>query len=404
MAVAILISTFGCVNGLVLAGARVYLRDGPRRPVLPARRRRPTPTTSRPSPWSPRGSGPSLLILPVTVDGRPGDAGRSTYGNLYNQLLEYLIPVDLTFYMLMVGSVVDAPAQGARGRPALPDDRLPGPAADLHRLAVLLVVDFIYLEPRTSGIGYLIVLAGIPVYWLRSLTAASATRGRTARRRRLSPSSRRGPGKPTAMIVSWNWLTDYLRLDMPVEVLTERLALAGLNHESTAEVGGDLAIDLEVTSNRPDCLGHLGVAREIGVLFDRPVRVPDPRPADRRAPPVETLAGGPDRGARPLPAVHRAGRHRRQGRREPLVDAEAAGDAGRPADQQRRRRDQLRHVRVRPAAPRLRPRPTGRGAGLVVRRARTGETLKAINGKDYELTPEMLVIADAARPGRPGRA
>ena len=65
------------------------------------------------------------------------------------------------------------------------------------------------------------------------------------------------------MIVSWNWLTEYVRLDMPVERLAERLALTGLNHEGTEEVGGDLAIDLEVTSNRPDCLGHLGVAREI---------------------------------------------------------------------------------------------------------------------------------------------
>ena len=82
------------------------------------------------------------------------------------------------------------------------------------------------------------------------------------------------------MIVSWNWLTQYVRLDMPVEALTERLALTGLNHESTSEVGGDLAIDLEVTSNRPDCLGHLGVAREVSVLFDRPLRVPDPRPSD----------------------------------------------------------------------------------------------------------------------------
>ena len=71
------------------------------------------------------------------------------------------------------------------------------------------------------------------------------------------------------MIVSWNWLTDYLKLDMPVEALTERLALSGLNLESISDVGGDLAIDLEVTSNRPDCLAHLGVAREIAVLFDK---------------------------------------------------------------------------------------------------------------------------------------
>src|SRR3954470_2188984 len=80
------------------------------------------------------------------------------------------------------------------------------------------------------------------------------------------------------MIVSWNWLSQYVRLDMPVEVLAERLALAGLNHESTGEVGGDLAIDLEVTSNRPDCLSHIGVAREISVLFETSLRLPDPRP------------------------------------------------------------------------------------------------------------------------------
>src|SRR5438874_964558 len=92
------------------------------------------------------------------------------------------------------------------------------------------------------------------------------------------------------MIVSWNWLSQYVRLDMPVEVLTERLALTGLNHESTEDVGGDLAIDLEVTSNRPDCLGHLGVAREISVLFDTPLTVPDPRPA-QTGDPVGTFAG-----------------------------------------------------------------------------------------------------------------
>ena len=56
------------------------------------------------------------------------------------------------------------------------------------------------------------------------------------------------------------------------EVLTERLALTGLNLESIAESAATSAIDLEVTSNRPDCLGHLGVAREISVLFEKPLR------------------------------------------------------------------------------------------------------------------------------------
>ena len=39
-----------------------------------------------------------------------------------------------------------------------------------------------------------------------------------------------------------------------------------------------LAIDLEVTSNRPDCLGHLGIAREASVVFGLPLTVPDPQP------------------------------------------------------------------------------------------------------------------------------
>lgn len=80
------------------------------------------------------------------------------------------------------------------------------------------------------------------------------------------------------MIVSWNWLKSYLPLEMSPSELTERFSLSGLNHESTEAVFDDLAIDLEVTSNRPDCLGHLGVAREAAVLFNLPLTLPDPQP------------------------------------------------------------------------------------------------------------------------------
>ena len=68
------------------------------------------------------------------------------------------------------------------------------------------------------------------------------------------------------MIVSWNWLKDYVQLDMSPEELENRLTMSGLNHEGTKRVADDLAIDLEVTSNRPDCLGHIGVAREVAVM------------------------------------------------------------------------------------------------------------------------------------------
>src|SRR5438309_202007 len=76
------------------------------------------------------------------------------------------------------------------------------------------------------------------------------------------------------MIVSFNWLRDLVPIDMPADELTRRLMLAGLNHEETKAVDDDLAIDLEVTSNRPDCLGHIGVAREAAVLLGQPLKLP----------------------------------------------------------------------------------------------------------------------------------
>ena len=81
------------------------------------------------------------------------------------------------------------------------------------------------------------------------------------------------------MIVSWNWLQDYVDLPMPLDELTERLTLTGLNLEGVETVGDDTAIDLEVTSNRPDCLGHIGVAREIAVLWNQTLKKPTAEPA-----------------------------------------------------------------------------------------------------------------------------
>src|SRR6476660_4241750 len=198
------------------------------------------------------------------------------------------------------------------------------------------------------------------------------------------------------MIVSWNWLTQYVRLAMPVEVLTERLALAGLNHESTSEVGGDLAIDLEVTSNRPDCLGHLGVAREIAVLFDKELRVPDPRP----------LTSGADVATRTSVAIEAPDLCSRFTAR--VITGVRIGES--PWWLRKR----LETLGVRPISnvvdvtnyvmfecgQPLHGYDLGRLAGrrLVVRRSRPGETIRALNNKVYELAAGMLAIADAERP------
>jgi phenylalanyl-tRNA synthetase beta chain len=198
------------------------------------------------------------------------------------------------------------------------------------------------------------------------------------------------------MIVSWNWLTQYVRLPMPVETLTERLALTGLNHESTEEVGGDLAIDLEVTSNRSDCLGHLGVAREISVLFDTPLRVPDPRPATS-GPPVETLTGVTIEAADLCPRFTARVVTGATIRESPWWLRKRLETLGvRPVSNVV---DITNYVMFECGQP-LHAYDLDRLAGrrLVVRRARAGENLRAINGKVYELGPDMLAICDAKRP------
>jgi len=65
------------------------------------------------------------------------------------------------------------------------------------------------------------------------------------------------------MNISLNWLTDYVEVTLPMAELARLFTRIGLNHEGTTETETDIILDLEVTSNRPDCLGHLGVAREL---------------------------------------------------------------------------------------------------------------------------------------------
>ena len=80
------------------------------------------------------------------------------------------------------------------------------------------------------------------------------------------------------MLTSVDWLSDYVSTEMALEDLVERLTMSGLNHDGTETVGEDTVLDLEVTSNRPDCLGHIGIAREIAALFELPLTIPDPQP------------------------------------------------------------------------------------------------------------------------------
>jgi APA family basic amino acid/polyamine antiporter len=174
MAVAIMISTFGCNNGLILAGARVYYamaRDKLFFERIGTLNKRHVPAIALIA----QGVWASLLTLPRTVTTNP-QTGAVTYGNVYTQLLQYIISADLVFYALMVGAVIVM-------RRKAPDMERPYrtfgyPLVPLIYivLSTLLVIDLAYLAPETSGVGYLLVLTGVPVYfiWRRKNAARHA--------------------------------------------------------------------------------------------------------------------------------------------------------------------------------------------------------------------------------------
>ncbi len=174
MAAAIMVSTFGCNNGLILAGARVYYamaRDGLffRRTAAISRRNVPAAALIAQALWT------VFLTLPRTVTTNPA-TGAVSYGNVYTQLLEYIVSADLVFYILLAVAVIVLRRKRPEAERPYRMWGYPFVAIVSVVLAAFLIVDLAWLAPTTSGIGYLLVLTGIPVYfvWRRGFSVPRA--------------------------------------------------------------------------------------------------------------------------------------------------------------------------------------------------------------------------------------
>jgi basic amino acid/polyamine antiporter, APA family len=159
MAVAIMISTFGCCNGLILAGARAsyaMARDGLFFESAGRLNRAKVPA------WGLvlEGLWAAFLVLPRTYD-----PATKAYGNLYNNLLDYVISAALIFYILTIAGLF-------RLRRTRPDADRPYrafgypivPALYIAGAATILIVLFVY-RTATTWPGLIIVLLGVPVYF-----------------------------------------------------------------------------------------------------------------------------------------------------------------------------------------------------------------------------------------------
>jgi phenylalanyl-tRNA synthetase beta chain len=198
------------------------------------------------------------------------------------------------------------------------------------------------------------------------------------------------------MLVSWPWLSDYVELSVDHTELAERFAMTGLNHESTTkDAQGQPVIDLEVTSNRGDCLAHIGVAREAAVILGKRLKVPTPKPSETKTPCSSSISvenrfpGGCSRytarvirGARILPSPEWLVRRLNAigiNSINNVVDATnyVMMECGQPLHA-----FDLKQIR---------------GNKIIVRPALPKEKFLAIDHKTYELDERMIVIADAER-------
>src|ERR1700747_2324836 len=82
------------------------------------------------------------------------------------------------------------------------------------------------------------------------------------------------------MKVVYNWLKDFAAATAPPDELASRLALSGTNIGSLENGPHGAVIDAEVGSNRPDCLAHYGIARELGAVYKLPLKPISPKPAE----------------------------------------------------------------------------------------------------------------------------
>jgi phenylalanyl-tRNA synthetase beta chain len=198
------------------------------------------------------------------------------------------------------------------------------------------------------------------------------------------------------MLVSWSWLRDYVPLTVSADEFAQRLMMAGLNHESTESVGDDLAIDLEVTSNRPDCLGHLGIAREAAVLFGVPLKLPDAAPKFG-ATKVDTLTKVRIEATNLCPRYIARVIRGVKVKSSPAWLVNRLATIGQPSINNIV--DITNYVLMECGQP-LHAFDFRKLAGneIIVREARAGEKIEAIDHKTYELSPGLCVIADRDRP------
>ena len=211
------------------------------------------------------------------------------------------------------------------------------------------------------------------------------------------------------MNTSLEWLSDFLPDGVPsAEAAADALTMGGFPVEHVAEAQGDRVLDVEVTSNRPDCLSHAGVARELAALLNLRFEISNPNLKSQISNPESEIPG--------TASAALADRFRVSIDRPDLCPQYTArlieGVTVGPSPDWLRRRieavglrainnvvDVTNYVLFDLGQPlHAFDFSTLRGGRIVVRTASVGETLTTLDGQRRAIDPGDLVIADAERP------
>jgi phenylalanyl-tRNA synthetase beta chain len=194
------------------------------------------------------------------------------------------------------------------------------------------------------------------------------------------------------MKIVYNWLKDFVAVTASPDELASRLALSGTNIGGVEKGVHGAVIDAEVSSNRPDCLGHYGIAREVSAVYKLPLKAISPKPAEGSAKSSDAVR----------------------------VEIQAPEVCGRFTARV------IRGVKIQPSPPWLRERLEGSGIAsisnvvdvsnyvmlelghplhafdydkvrdhrIVVRKAKPGEKMRTLDGIERTVDPGICMIAD----------
>ena len=188
------------------------------------------------------------------------------------------------------------------------------------------------------------------------------------------------------------WLSELVQIPVDVETVAREISLRGFEVASVE----DGVIDFEITANRPDCLSHIGIAREAAVIWNAALRPADMKPAADSPSPLTVTVEDADLCPRYCAQVFEV----TMGASPSWLTGRLEAAGVRPINNIV---DITNYVMLELGQP-THAFDLDRLAGrtLIVRRARAGEKLRTLDGVDRTLDPAMLVIADASQPSALG--